>query len=360
MPASEACRFAGSSFPTSPARLLAIILLAWATTGCGGADAARAATDGPGGSRLLYPLNWDTVWVAGGSERDSLLLMPSAMAATAERVYVADLAASRLVALDARDGSLAWTGGRKGAGPGEFRDPRALAATPDGGAVVADIGNARLSFFDRDGALAREVAFPGVGYVASVCPLADGSLLMSTLQRQNPLLHMEADGTVLARHPLPWPDLRDAHPMAVTAQLAPTPDHGGCVLALTRGRGFAVFRDGEFRTHPYVESFDLPEVEMVREGNTMTSTISSHRIAARDVDVAGDTVFVTFAGESPVAGHVVDVYTLADGAYRFSHRHDRPIQQSARSGGAFLLMHESEGYPALVAAYAPTAKPPRP
>lgn len=322
------------------------VLAVVAVSACKGANQQSAGA--AGGSRTIRPTTWDTLWAIGG-EQDSLLLMPGPMASTARRVYVADLAESRLVALDPADGSLAWIAGRKGAGPGEFRDPRALAATPDGGAVVADIANARFTFVSPDGRVTRELQFPGVGYVSSMCALADGSLLLATMEPGRPLVHMAPDGSVRGRHPLPWPDLGDAHPLATTARLATAPDHRSCVLALTRGRGFASFRDGAFRTFAYREAFELPGVEVTREGASVSSTITSTRIAASDVDVVGDTVFVTFAGESDGAGRLVDVYTLPGGEYRFSHRYAAPIHQTARSTDAFLLLHEAEGYAVLVA-----------
>jgi hypothetical protein len=319
-----------------------------AVVACGGTNRESGER---GSDRTIRSSAWDTLWAIGG-ERDSLLLMPGPMVSTARRVYVADLAASRLVALDPVDGSLAWIVGGQGAGPGEFRDPRALAATPDGGAVVADIANARLTFVSPEGRITHELGFPGVGYVSSMCTLADGSLLLATLEPGRPLVHMAPDGSVRGHYPLPWPDLRDAHPLATTARLATAPDHRSCVLALTRGRGFATFRDGVFRTFPYTEAFDLPKVEVVRDGASVSSTITSTRIAASDVDVVGDTVFVTFVGESEWAGRLVDVYTLPGGEYRFSYRYAVPIHQAARTGDAFLLLHEAAGYPALVAARA--------
>jgi hypothetical protein len=331
------------------ARLAVAILAMVAISACDGANQESAAAGGS--NRAVRATTWDTLWTVGG-EQDSLLLMPGPMASTARHVYVADLASSRLVALDPADGSVAWIVGRMGAGPGEFRDPRGLAATPDGGAVVADIRNARLTFVSPDGRVTRELAFPGVGYISSMCALADGSLLLATMEPGRPLVHMAPDGSVRGRHPLPWPDLRDAHPLATTARLATAPDHRSCVLALTRGRGFATFRDGAFRTFAYREAFELPEVEVTREGTSVSSAITSARIAASDVDVVGDTVFVTFAGESDWAGRLVDVYTLPGGEYRFSHRYPAPIHQTSRSGDTFLLLHEAAGYPSLVAARA--------
>ncbi len=60
-----------------------------------------------------------------------------------------------------RDGSRRMTLGRPGDGPGEFRSPRAVAATSDGGLAILD-RRMRLSLFDPSGAYLETRTLPGV------------------------------------------------------------------------------------------------------------------------------------------------------------------------------------------------------
>lgn len=332
---------------------LALLLLAAGLPGCAGTGDAEARV--PAAERSVTATRWDTAWVRGGTADDTLLLLPLAVAADAERVYVLDGGAKRLVALNASDGALAWTAGRKGKGPGEFTGAVTLAAMPGGGVVVPDHENQRLSVFGVDGSLAREVSFRGVGYVQAVCPLADGSFLLSTLESSRPLVHLFATGEVIARRPLPWPDLDEAPPLARQTILAATPGHRACALGLVLGRGFAVFRDGAFAgPHRYVEWFDLPEVTTRTEDGGRTrrtaSQVSGRRIAATELAADDSALFVTFEGEGRDRGRLIDRYDLRTGRYLGTLRYPRPLTKAVLAGGRFLLLHDSGGYPTLLAA----------
>lgn len=67
------------------------------------------------------------------------------------RFYVFESQAQELRVFD-KAGEHLWTIGRKGGGPGEFREGIGLAWAPDGNLWVVDPGNSRISVFDTTGA----------------------------------------------------------------------------------------------------------------------------------------------------------------------------------------------------------------
>jgi hypothetical protein len=88
---------------------------------------------------------WDTAWTIGPSSAEAIL-MPGAMAADARQVYVLDLG----VALRSKDGSVAWSAGRTGSGPGEFRQTVHVNVMPSGEIAVVDEAARRLSVFSQE------------------------------------------------------------------------------------------------------------------------------------------------------------------------------------------------------------------
>jgi sugar lactone lactonase YvrE len=70
----------------------------------------------------------------------------------AQRLWIADIAAHALFAIDAQ-GALVETRGQRGGGPAEFNFPRALALRADGALIVADAMNFRVQVLERDGRL---------------------------------------------------------------------------------------------------------------------------------------------------------------------------------------------------------------
>jgi PQQ-like domain len=330
-------------------RVVLALLPTASASACGASDRS-VGTPPPGAERTIVEAEWRPAWVRGGSETDTLMLLPVELAVDGGLVYVADRMGRRVVAFRSADGAHAWSAGREGAGPGELRHPSAIAAIPGQGVVVADMGNARLSFLDRAGALRRELPLPDATIVTSICALYDGSLLLARLGHGDALLRMGAEGEVAERRELPWPDLDDGPILRRQALLAPTRGGDGCILALGLGRGFARYDGRAFTaTHPYVEALEVPdpEVRMTKAGQS--ERLPSPRFAATSLSVDSGVVAIGFGGETPDAGWLVDHYDEATGAYLFSYRAPVPLERVARAGSRYYVLTRLEGYPALVA-----------
>ena len=316
----------------------------------------RAAAPAATQARRLAPVRWDTLWQRGRAGEDTLLLMPLALAADSDRVYVLDAAGYRVVAFDAATGALHWVRGGKGGGPGEFTGPIAVAAAR-GGAVVADPGSARLTYLDASGAVTQEVTHPEFVQAHSLCPLADGSLLVATGAR-TPLALLTPDGRLARWLALPWRDLDDVPSLARQLRLAPTSDRRGCVVALSLGRGFALYTNGRFAApRPYVEALELPEVQVERSRRTRTQRLADRQIAAYDVAAADGEIAMAFEGKTRLARRVIDVYDESSGAYVRSEVLGAPATAVARLRGRAFLLGERDGYPTLTALRTATPRP---
>ena len=87
---------------------------------------------------------------------------PQAIALAAEKVYIADTEAHRVLVLDL-DGKIIRVWGAKGDRPGQFKSPAGIAVDELGRVYVADTGNHRIQVFDADGKLVRSFGAKGSG-----------------------------------------------------------------------------------------------------------------------------------------------------------------------------------------------------
>lgn len=186
---------------------------------CTGDRAPHAQASTPG-ERRIAATGWDTLWTVGGTLQDSVLLQPWRIAASADRVYVFDGAAARVLALSARDGSIVWTSGRKGSGPGEFKRVRDLEVGPGGRPMLLDVGNGRITTLDQSGAVYRQTNLRNVGYVDQFAPLPDGRAVLLTEHPDSSLAVVDSSGGIVERLALPWAEFAELHPLVRQGTLA--------------------------------------------------------------------------------------------------------------------------------------------
>jgi formylglycine-generating enzyme required for sulfatase activity len=211
-----------SEVVASPRRGVALVMLALLLAGCGSEVAETGRDAGAGvvvrdsaGVRVVESPDADralplvaTRLAALAPPDSALTAVPWGVAADPVRglVHVADWTGARVVTYDAA-GVYLRTLGRAGSGPGEFRNPVALALEADGTLVVWDAGRSVLSRWSPDGESLGEERAPldywGPGF--AVVPgglMAVTSARSSGLVLEQRLVRHTADGTAVL-HTIP-------------------------------------------------------------------------------------------------------------------------------------------------------------
>ena len=126
---------------------------------------AQQVVELPVEDRLLEADFPEVYRVGGGSTDRELLTTVTSLGFDANgNLHIADLSGGELEVLvvDPR-GTPVRRFGRKGEGPGEFRDATEAFALPDGRTVVPDNGHFAYHVFAPGGSFERMVRYPGVG-----------------------------------------------------------------------------------------------------------------------------------------------------------------------------------------------------
>lgn len=170
------------------------IVLAALVTACGGASSPSVTVRDSAGIRIVeHPADFSApTWVlsevprlaigdATGDSTDLLYQVEGAHRLSDGRIVVANRSSHELRYYD-NSGSHLYSRGREGGGPGEFQYISWTARCGTDSVYAYDIGNARLSVFDGDGAFARStrVVMPNgnTPYSAGTCA-SDGTFLFA-------------------------------------------------------------------------------------------------------------------------------------------------------------------------------------
>lgn len=147
-----------------------------------------------------------SIGVAEGAEAYQLFRVRSAFQLHDGSVVVANSGTSELRYYDP-DGQHVRTVGRRGWGPGEFDNLRYARALGGDTIVTWDVGQRRVSYFDRHGELVREFSVDLTGHVVQIGGISipaqpvemvaqsDGLLLFQAAAPMRMLSGMQADGT---------------------------------------------------------------------------------------------------------------------------------------------------------------------
>ena len=154
---------------TTAAGVLGSVLgLALATAGCALADGPPGAASDSAGVTLVRSSDPDRplAWTAEMTRRlevpdSTLTAVPWGVAAdpAAGRIYALDWTGERVAVFDRAGAFVEWIG-QRGEGPGEFRNPSALALDPHGALHVLDGGRGIVSRWSPTGELLDEVRAP--------------------------------------------------------------------------------------------------------------------------------------------------------------------------------------------------------
>jgi hypothetical protein len=287
---------------------------------------------------------WDTLWVVGGGEQDSLLLKPYLIAASDSGVYVFDGGDERLVAFDT-NGAMRWRFGGSGAGPDEFLGVRDLKANNES-ILVLDPRNNRIVRLNHDGHVRSRSPLDGVGHAEQVAWLDTGDFVLLTMDPQNAFVVVDTLGFVRQRFSLPWPGFIELDPIARQGLIASDEQHGW-VFGFSLGDGWFSF-DGNVprRTRKYAESTAFPKIEQSRDGGSRMAEYSA--CSACSISMSGATLYVHFGGYTKDRMAAVDRYNVNTGAYLGSFRLPFSATAISVTGNNFYALVE-EPYPMLLA-----------
>jgi hypothetical protein len=325
--------------------LLSIVSLA----ACEGDGVPKREAGAPG-ERRVATARWDTLWSVGGSLQDSILLQPSRLAASGDRVYVFDGAAARLLAFSASEGSLAWMAGRKGSGPGEFKMVRDLEIGSGGRPMLLDVGNGRITTVERSGAVHHQTRLVNVGYVDQFAPLSDGRAVLLTEDPDSALAIADTSGGIVRRLGLPWKEFADLHPLVRQGNLA-SGANGRWAFGFGLGDGWFGFSgtQPEGGRRPYIERTEFPQMVQKREGGSLTTQLASYTpCSACGMTIDGTDFYVLFGGRTDNRHAVLDRYDLRTGRYRESLVLPAKATEAAVADGTYFLLVE-EPAPMLLA-----------
>ncbi len=295
----------------------------------------------------------DTLWKIGG-KADTTLLNPMWLDAGDDGVTVWDEGRKAIVRIS-RDGSVQWSFGREGDGPGEFRTVRGIAHLAGGGAAAVDVVTRRLTLVDPNGGLVGQAGFDAAPFKVSALP--DGGVVV-LIDRTDPFVLFDESGTVAGSAGFPWKGYAELSTIARQGRVQGV--RGGWVFGFTAGNGWWRFREGGgAEGFPYAEHTDFPVIRTTvgrsNEGGVV-STVTTSAPATKYVSsalgfgVRGDTLFVHYGGGTRYRWRLLDRFRVDDGTYLGSARLPLAPQKIAVGPDAmYALTLEARMYPTLTA-----------
>lgn len=290
--------------------LLIISLVAACTSGPQSQKGPWADESTTSLKRTVMTAEWDTMAMRGGDAEiafGDLWLS----AADSSMLVVWDNQTQEVHAFD-HDLRPLWRFGRKGDGPGEFRQGRSIAFTPAGEILIFDVATQRVTFLTRDGELRTTVVIED--RLDQVVPWTDGKLLGTAPSRKgSPFVVMQNDGQVLTSLDVPWDGWADLHPLLRSGYIASDPTAATAAFIMIHGDGWFAVGDQPETSYlgRYVEHQEMPSVIEKPD----LRLIVGGTIAGQAVNVRDGMVTIQYEGESPEAGRWLDQYRLSDGSY---------------------------------------------
>lgn len=295
--------------------------------------------------RVFIDALTDTIF-AIGSINDEELLHPTRVAASGDRLFVFDNG-DRSVKAYGEDGRLQWKVGRTGGGPGEFRRVRSIAASLNGGVLLVDQTNVRLTELSAEGEIIREVSLrPIEGTPEQVIQVAPDTFLIWTLTRRNqPLTLVDGSGTVVARANVPFEVAPRVPYLGAQAQIANDirqPERWVYAFSFVNNWRMLDRLSPASPEYEFVEPFPLPEVVFEDRGQLgLEARVGPAPMGAHGVAINSDTVFVLFGGQSRERRRIIDIYQDTTGRYLGSIRLAEPVTAIAvRPGRLALLVND--------------------
>ena len=297
--------------------------------------------------RVVSSVVFDTLWVLGGPD-DTLLASPVFPQAYGDGGLVFfDLQDQRVHRVGA-DGRLAWSWGRKGEGPGELQNVRALDVDGSGNVLLVDSRRFVAITLDPNGVLLDEKPVDRSGGLIGGASVLEGGGVAVHASRI-PWGVWDGESIRPATGvPAAWsemPRLQNQGQLAVWRE-------DGWVFGFGVGNGWMVFRGSEVvGAYPYVEHYDFPEVIVERRGmGTVSRMTERPPSTGSSVSVVGDTLHVFFGGTSEQRGRMLDAFDVTTGRYLTTHMLPHYANRAVMDQSGRVFTVENWGvFPTIVA-----------
>lgn len=276
---------------------------------------SRVATP-PDADRRWMKVALDTVWTVGGNAKDTVLSYPARLTSVDDLVIVADAGNHRLIALRARDGSVAWINGRDEGR--SFRRPLVLWGQPGRQVSVVDEETQILTTVDSAGQTVSDLPLVESRFINGACALPGMGTLVTSVDDRGPLYSLAADGRTATRVPVAGLAAAGHDPLVLQPHLHHSSDWATCVVATSFGGGLALWngstflREASYREH---SPFPVPRRRTQKRTTDSGSVEESFPVLPRgarqsavDLAVVPGRIRVLFAGSSPNHDRIIDDY----------------------------------------------------
>ena len=300
----------------------------------------RAQTVPPIASRHWLPAP-TLVRTIAGADGDEILMPGNLVALNNRELALFDFGAMEVRAFSV-NGKQLWRTGRKGAGPGEFRNAMDIKALPNGNLAVLDMGNRRVTELTGSGRLVRTIP---VRFTSSrFIPLADTTVLALTTEDSGSFWSaVNRRGEVVSRGSAPASIVRQH---SLVREMFTTPVNGGSIIAFRWSDTFAILTAlGKVATvingiehvpFPAIKSYPMK----VGKFSGQVSRIEPKAVmGALSIASNGQQIFILFGGATANRGRIVDRYNASSGAYIGSELLSVPaLEIVSLSNGAFATL----------------------
>ncbi|MEN8144957.1 MAG: 6-bladed beta-propeller [Gemmatimonadota bacterium] len=283
---------------------------------------------------------------------DTTLLVPRSLKVVGDRLFVKDDINQNIRAIDRHDGTLLWSYGVEGAGPGEVGNVAAFQVGQNGDVWILDSKNRKFLVLTADGQLASELSLSHLGLIPDAFVALSDSVLFPTAWPDRGWIWLSRSSLqVLSTERHPWPEpLSYDQNLRVSTYSGATTGRELWVVAFSLGPGFFIGDEGQVSPYQYVEHvpFAFKVSPQLRAAGA-----DSARFAALSVSIVHGEIFMLFGGRPVRRVHpgepteLIDVYDTR-GAYQRSY--GLPFDSwsmDTSDGQTFYFLTQADSLPAL-------------
>lgn len=300
------------------------------------------------GERVFRDEVLDTMWTYGIG--DTVLASASTVATFSgtDDVAILDVTGQRVHRIG--PSGLVWSWGKRGQGPGELWNVRAMTVDVHGNVVLVDSGNRRVIWVSAAGEWLREIEIAGGvgswggGIVNGIVAFDDQGYVLAG-DGVEPWIFLSSEGE-WERAVVPhWTGFDEMHYLQTYGMMSGG-QNGLWVFGFSMGNGFFVFSGGEHRgSYPYIEHVDFPALVMSSMGSdrVRVSYTEPPIRAADDLVVEDNQVIVL------VRNWMLDRYDLMSGEYLETTVLPGPAKSVAFSDTALIIIEAGGLFPTVTA-----------